>query len=149
MNTCSPLAFTLVVMSLLALMPRTDSTFAITATTAAGATVLSLTAAQVTGIAALGVLVKAKALLAGYLLTRNRGRRSAGNGLILNLEGLVEEESEHCFKRSFCYAATGKERSMAPLLVLLESWLPQVQRPPSSARLLCWEIGLGAWRSAS
>ena len=117
----SPIVFALVVLSLLAQMPRTDSTFAITATTAAGATVLSLTAAQVTGIAALGVLVKAKALLAGYLLTRNRGRRSAGSGLILSLEGLVEEESEHCFKRSFCYAATGKERSMAPLLALLES----------------------------
>merc|ERR1712098_114908 len=66
----SPLVLGLALASLLCLVPSTDSTFAITATTAAGATILSLTAAQVSAIAAVGILVKANALLAGYLLTR-------------------------------------------------------------------------------
>merc|ERR1711892_587965 len=114
MNPQSPLFFALVVLAMMVQMPCTDSTFAIAVTS-----ILSLTAAQVTGIAALGVLVKAKALLAGFLLTRNRGRRSAEIGITLSLEGLVEFEKEHCYKRSFCYAATGQERTMAPLLVLL------------------------------
>merc|ERR1712123_335699 len=65
MNPRSPLFFALVVLAMMAQMPRTDSTFAIAVTSAAGASILSLTAAQVTGIAALGVLVKAQALLAG------------------------------------------------------------------------------------
>merc|ERR1711935_797412 len=93
MNPRSPLFFALVVLAMMVQMPCTDSTFAIAVTGAAGASILSLTAAQVTGIAALGVLVKAKALLAGFLLTRNRGRRSAESGIALSLEGLVEFEN--------------------------------------------------------
>merc|ERR1711982_321603 len=65
----------------------------------------------------LGVLVKAKALLAAALIARSRGRRSVGPST-LSLEGLVSLESEHCYKRSFCYAATGKEEKMTPLLLL-------------------------------
>merc|ERR1711935_523828 len=140
MNPRSPLYFALVVLAMMSQMPRTDSTFAIAVTGAAGASILSLTAAQVTGIAALGVLVKAKALLAGFLLTRNRGRRSAESGITLSLEGLVEFEKEHCYKRSFCYAATGQERTMAPLLVLLDGC--NASTSPKAAKF-CEAAGLG------
>merc|ERR1712112_331280 len=136
MNPRFSLFASMVVLALLSCVQKTDSTFAITATTAAGATVLSLTAAQVTGIAALGVLVKAKALLAAALIARSRGRRSVGPSN-LSLEGL---ESEHCYKRSFCYAATGKEEKMAPLLVLLDSC--NAASSPKAVKF-CEAAGLG------
>merc|ERR1719347_2112557 len=139
MNPRSSLFASMVVLALLSCVQKTDSTFAITATTAAGATVLSLTAAQVTGIAALGVLVKAKALLAVALIARSRGRRSVGPST-LSLEGLVSLESEHCYKRSFCYAATGKEEKMTPLLVLLDSC--NAASSPKAVKF-CEAAGLG------
>merc|ERR1712098_853077 len=144
----SPLVLGLALASLLCLVPSTDSTFAIPATTAAGATILSLTAAQVSAIAAVGILVKAKALLAGYLLTRNRGKREAKEGL--SLSGLAEMESEHCIKRTFCYSATGLERSMAPINLLLNECSTAAD---PKAWKLCEAASLvpstGAWRSAS
>merc|ERR1712080_599211 len=70
----------------------TSGTFAITAVSGT-TTLLSLTAAKSTALAAVGLLgIKAK-LLGAYLLSR-RGKRSA--------------EEEHCYKRVICAASTGE-----------------------------------------
>merc|ERR1712025_1055525 len=70
---------------------------------------------------------------------QNRGRRSVGPST-LSLEGLVSLESEHCYKRSFCYAATGKEEKMTPLLVLLDSC--NAASSPKAVKF-CEAAGLG------
>merc|ERR1719347_1912198 len=121
MNLRPSLFVPLVSLALFNQVPTVDSTFAISAATAGGTAILSLTAAQVTGIAALGALaLSAKTLLAAVLGSRRRGRRSLVPSTI-SLEDLVSFESENCYRRSFCYAATGKEEKMTPLLVLLDS----------------------------
>merc|ERR1712106_1172514 len=58
-------------------VPGDEGTFALSITSAAGVSLLSLTAAQVSTIAALGVLAKLGGLGAGLLLSR-RGKRQAG-----------------------------------------------------------------------
>ena len=87
-------------------LPADDATFALTLTSAAGATLLSLTAAQVSTIAALGVLAKLGGLGAGLALSR-RGRRQADQEEI-TLEMLTNIEPEDCYKRVICAASTGK-----------------------------------------
>merc|ERR1711892_971736 len=67
---------------------------------------LSLTAAQVSTIAALGVLAKLGGLGAGLALSR-RGRRQADKEEI-TLEMLTNIEPDDCYKRVICAATTGK-----------------------------------------
>merc|ERR1712128_32891 len=68
--------------------------------------ILSLPAAQVSTIAALGVLAKLGGLGAGLLLSR-RGKRQAGQEEI-TLEMLTNIEPDDCYKRVICAASTGK-----------------------------------------
>merc|ERR1712153_197109 len=81
-------------------LPADDATFAISLTSAAGVSLLSLTAAQVSSIAALGVLG------AGLVFSR-RGKRQADREEI-TLEMLTNIEPEDCYKRVICAASTGK-----------------------------------------
>merc|ERR1712133_313640 len=60
--------------------PPTSATFAIALTSAAGASILSLTAAQVSTIAAVGVLAKLGGLAAGALIARGRSSRGRRRG---------------------------------------------------------------------
>ena len=97
----APLALCLV---LLQQVPTTSGTFAITAVSGT-TTLLSLTAAQSTALAAVGLLgIKAK-LLGAYLLSR-RGKRSAEE--VPTIETLANLEVEDCYKRVICAASTGE-----------------------------------------
>ena len=87
-------------------VPGDEGTFALSITSAAGVSLLSLTAAQVSTIAALGVLAKLGGLGAGLLLSR-RGKRQAGQEEI-TLEMLTNIEPDDCYKRVICAASTGK-----------------------------------------
>merc|ERR1712086_876701 len=87
-------------------LPSDDATFAISLTSAAGVSLLSLTAAQVSSIAALGLLAKLGGLGAGLIFSR-RGKRQADQEEI-NLEMLTNIEPEDCYKRVICAASTGK-----------------------------------------
>ena len=100
----APLALCLV---LLQQVPTTSGTFAITAVSGT-TTLLSLTAAQSTALAAVGLLgIKAK-LLGAYLLSR-RGKRSAEEEEDLpTLETFATLEVEDCYKRVICAASTGE-----------------------------------------
>ena len=91
-------------------MPSSSGTFAISA-----ATLLSLTAAQTTALAAVAILgIKAK-LVGAYLLSRGgssrgsrRGKRSAEDEEVPTIETFVALEVEDCYKRVICAASTGK-----------------------------------------
>merc|ERR1711997_989930 len=99
---CVPLAIALV---LLQQVPTASGTYAITLASGA-TTILSLTAAQSTALAAVAVLgIKAK-LIGGYLLSR-RGKRSAQEE-DLSLETFANLEVEDCYKRVICSATTGE-----------------------------------------
>ena len=99
----APLALCLV---LLQQVPTTSGTFAITAVSGT-TTLLSLTAAQSTALAAVGLLgIKAK-LLGAYLLSR-RGKRSAEEGEVPTIETFAALEVEDCYKRVICAASTGE-----------------------------------------
>merc|ERR1740123_430300 len=100
---CLPLLSLLLI---LLLVPGDEATFALTLTSAAGATLLSLTAAQVSTIAALGVLAKLGGLGAGLALSR-RGKRQVDQEEI-TLEMLTNIEPDDCYKRVICAASTGK-----------------------------------------
>eukprot|EP00088_Acartia_fossae_P045136 TRINITY_DN4834_c0_g1_i1.p1 TRINITY_DN4834_c0_g1~~TRINITY_DN4834_c0_g1_i1.p1 ORF type:complete len:177 (+),score=47.50 TRINITY_DN4834_c0_g1_i1:15-545(+) len=84
---------------------------------------LTLTAAQTTAIAGVAALAAAKGLLLGALLSRRgsssrrshyRGRRGLAaeeeveGAKLLTIEMVAALEPEHCFKRLFCAAATGR-----------------------------------------
>ena len=104
---------------LLQVVPNYSTIATLTATTAAGATLFSLTGVQLAGIAGLGLLTKAAALAAGALVARAqssgrngryRGRREAvdlENKVERTLEMLSELEPEECFKRVLCAVETG------------------------------------------
>merc|ERR1711990_97871 len=79
------------------------------ATVAVAIGTLSLTAAQVTGIAALAILTKLSAAATGLLVSRLT-KRSVTEELELEvtLKMLAEMEPEHCYKRIICAANTGK-----------------------------------------
>merc|ERR1711990_531346 len=99
---CVPLAIALV---LLQQVPTASGTFAIAGTI--GGTILSLTAAQSTALAAVAVLgIKAK-LIGGYLLSR-RGKRSAEEEEVPTIETFAALEVEDCYKRVICAASTGE-----------------------------------------
>merc|ERR1719339_895482 len=101
---CVPLAIALV---LLQQVPTTSGTFPITVAAGAGATLLSLTAAQTTALAAVALLgIKAK-LIGAYLLSR-RGKRSAEEGEVPTIETFAALEVEDCYKRVICAASTGE-----------------------------------------
>ena len=87
-------------------IPADKATFALSLTSAAGATLLSLTAAQVSTIAALGALAKLGGLEAGLALSR-RGKRQA-NQEEITLEMLINIEPDDCYKRVICAASSGK-----------------------------------------
>merc|ERR1712203_1158092 len=94
---CVPLAIALV---LLQQVPTASGTYALTLTTGA-TTLLSLTAAQSTALAAVGLLgIKAKLL--AVALSRRRGKRPAEEEEVPTLE------VEDCYKRVICAASTGE-----------------------------------------
>merc|ERR1712037_449008 len=104
----APLAIALV---LLQQVPTASSTFAITAVS-----LLSLTAAQTTALAAVAILgIKAK-LIGAYLLSQRgssrrvarRGKRSAQEGEVPTIETFAALEVEDCYKRVICAASTGE-----------------------------------------
>jgi len=100
---CVPLAIALV---LLQQVPTASGTFAITAVSGA-TTLLSLTAAQTTALAAVALLgIKAK-LIGAYLLSR-RGKRSAEDEEVPSIETFAALEVEDCYKRVICAASTGE-----------------------------------------
>merc|ERR1719337_408673 len=97
----APLAIALV---LLQQVPTSNGTVAFTLASGT-TTLLSLTAAQSTALAAVAVLgIKAK-LIGGYLLSR-RGKRSAEE--VPTIETLANLEVEDCYKRVICAASTGE-----------------------------------------
>merc|ERR1712226_136389 len=99
----APLAIALV---LLQQVPTSNGTVAFTLASGT-TTLLSLTAAQSTALAAVAVLgIKAK-LIGGYLLSRRRGKRSAQEE-DLSLETFANLEVEDCYKRVICSASTGE-----------------------------------------
>merc|ERR1712088_340832 len=109
---CVPLAIALV---LLQQVPTASGTFAITAVSGA-TTILSLTAAQTTALAAVAVLgIKAK-LIAAYLLSQRgssrrgarRGKRSSEEEEVPTIETFAALEVEDCYKRVICAASTGE-----------------------------------------
>merc|ERR1719500_526920 len=92
-------------------VPTASSTIAITA-----ATLLSLTAAQTTALAAVAILgIKAK-LIGAYLLSQRgssrrgarRGKRSAEEEEVPTIETFAALEVEDCYKRVICAASTGE-----------------------------------------
>merc|ERR1712037_876640 len=103
---CVPLAIALV---LLQQVPTASSTFAITAVS-----LLSLTAAQTTALAAVAILgIKAK-LIGAYLLSqrgssRRGARRGKGSaeeeGEVPTIETFANLEVEDCYKRVICAAS--------------------------------------------
>merc|ERR1711936_251252 len=99
---CVPLAIALV---LLQQVPTASSTYALTLTTGA-TTLLSLTAAQSTALAAVGLLgIKAKLL--AVALSRRRGKRAADDE-VPTIETFATLEVEDCYKRVICAASTGE-----------------------------------------
>ena len=87
-------------------VPTASGTFAITAVSGA-TTLLSLTAAQTTALAAVAILgIKAK-LIGAYLLSR-RGKRSAEDEEVPTIETFAALEVEDCYKRVICAASTGE-----------------------------------------
>merc|ERR1712066_254727 len=107
-----PLAIALV---LLQQVPTASGTFAITAVSGA-TTLLSLTAAQTTALAAVAILgIKAK-LIGAYLLSQRgssrigsrRGKRSAEEEEVPTIETFAALEVEDCYKRVICAASTGE-----------------------------------------
>merc|ERR1712181_110571 len=89
-------------------VPTTSSTFAFTAVSGT-TTLLSLTAAQSSALAAVAILgIKAK-LIGGYLLSR-RGKRSAAEEAaeVPTIETFAALEVEDCYKRVICAASTGE-----------------------------------------
>ena len=116
-------------------LPGDEATFALTLTSAAGATLLSLTAAQVSTIALLGVLAKLGGLGAGLALSR-RGRRQADQEEI-TLEMLTNIEPEDCYKRVICAASTGKvnNQKMRSVLKLFSEDI-SIMRAPISKQAL-------------
>merc|ERR1712105_486152 len=109
----------------------TSATFAIALTSAAGASILSLTAAQVSTIAAVGVLAKLGGL-AGLALASRRGRREVGGRqTVPSLELLPTLEVDDCYKRVICSASSGqiKDPKITDILKLFQLKLMQ---PPLS-----------------
>merc|ERR1712198_173048 len=112
---CVPLAIALV---LLQQVPTASGTFAISA-----ATLLPLTAAQTTALAAVAILgIKAK-LIGLHLLSKGgssrgysrdysrgfrRGKRSADDEEVPTIETFAALEVEDCYKRVICAASTGE-----------------------------------------
>ena len=92
-------------------VPTASGTIAITA-----ATLLSLTAAQTTALAAVALLgIKAK-LIGAYLLSQRgssrrgarRGKRSSEEEEVPTIETFAALEVEDCYKRVICAASTGE-----------------------------------------
>merc|ERR1712210_362733 len=101
-----PLFFVPLAIVLVQQVPSSSGTFAITAVSGA-TTLLSLTAAQTTALAAVAILgIKAK-LIGAYLLSR-RGKRSAEEEEVPTIETFAALEVEDCYKRVICAASTGE-----------------------------------------
>ena len=85
---------------------------------------LTLTSAQVTALAGLGVLAKVSGVVGGLLLSRAASRRQSRYGgrryrgrrsaevedleIEVTLNLLIETEPEQCFRRIICAAETGQ-----------------------------------------
>merc|ERR1711892_354897 len=116
-------------------LPADDATFAISLTSAAGVSLLSLTAAQGSSIAALGLLAKLGALGAGLVFSR-RGKRQADQEEI-TLEMLTNIEPEDCYKRVICAASTGKvdNQKMRNIVKFFSEPQTNMRAPMSKAAL--------------
>merc|ERR1712126_203902 len=120
----------LVMLLVLHQSPPSTATFAIALTSAAGASILSLTAAQVSTIAAVGVLAKLGGLAAGALIARGRSSRGHRRGRrdteetpeVPSLELLPTLEVDDCYKRVICSASSGqiKDRKITDILLLFQ-----------------------------
>merc|ERR1712066_462461 len=130
-----PLAIALV---LLQQVPTASGTFAITAVSGA-TTLLSLTAAQTTALAAVAILgIKAK-LIGAYLLSQRgssrrgsrRGKRSAEEEEVPTIETFAALEVEDCYKRVICAASTGEWRTPRCRTCWPSSTPSSSCRPPS------------------
>merc|ERR1712083_790686 len=103
-------------------------------------TLLSLTAAQVTTLAALGVLAKIGGIGAGLLLARNRsrGKRQSDQEKI-TLEMLTNIEPDDCYKRVICSASTGKvnNEKMMGVLKLMSEDLTIMRAPIQAGFEVC------------
>merc|ERR1712105_87269 len=111
----------------------TSATFAIALTSAAGASILSLTAAQASTIAAVGVLAKLGGL-AGLAIASRRGRRDTEEKPeVPSLELLPTLEVDDCYKRVICSASSGqvKDRRITDILQLFQP-RQEVQAPLSN-----------------
>jgi hypothetical protein len=89
--------------------PTTSGTFAISLTSAAGVSLLALTAPQVSTIAAVAVLAKLAGVAKLWALSQRRGKRSAEEEEeVPSLEMLATLEVEDCYKRVICSASSGE-----------------------------------------
>merc|ERR1712226_366799 len=129
----APLAIALV---LLQQVPTSNGTVAFTLASGT-TTLLSLTAAQSTALAAVAVLgIKAK-LIGGYLLSRRRGKRSAQEE-DLSLETFANLEVEDCYKRVICSATTGEvENPKVQSVLALFNPVQFMQAPLSQKAEVC------------
>merc|ERR1712243_248281 len=119
---------------LLQVVPNYSTIATLALTTTAGS-IITLTGAQVAGIAGLALLTKAAGLAAGVLVgralssssssrSRSRGRREVGENTVdQTLEMLSELEPEECYKRVLCAVETGgyKNDEFKSILVLLRN----------------------------
>merc|ERR1712105_465801 len=146
----APLAIALV---LLQQVPTSNGTVAFTLASGT-TTLLSLTAAQSTALAAVAVLgIKAK-LIGGYLLSRRRGKRSAQEE-DLSLETFANIEVEDCYKRVICSASTGEvENPQVQNVLAIFNPVQFMQAPLSQKAMKFWRRPgaarfAGRWPSAS
>merc|ERR1711945_15900 len=136
---------------LLQVVPNYSTIATLALTTTAGS-IITLTGAQVAGIAGLALLTKAAGLAAGVLVgrslstssssrSRSRGRREVGENMLVvdqTLEMLSEVEPEECYKRVLCAVETGgyKHDEFESILVLLRNQYERESLTRASSKFL-------------
>merc|ERR1711945_15134 len=135
---------------LLQVVPNYSTIATLALTTTAGS-IITLTGAQVAGIAGLALLTKAAGLAAGGLVgrvlssssssrSRSRGRREVGENTVVDqtLEMLSELEPEECYKRVLCAVETGgyKHNEFESIIVLLRNQYERESLTRASSKFL-------------
>merc|ERR1712243_45912 len=134
---------------LLQVVPNYSTIATLALTTTAGS-IITLTGAQVAGIAGLALLTKAAGLAAGVLVgralssssssrSRSRGRREVGENTVdQTLEMLSELEPEECYKRVLCAVETGgyKHDEFESIIVLLRNQYERESVTQASSKFL-------------
>merc|ERR1712064_80696 len=136
---------------LLQVVPNYSTIATLSLTTTAGS-IITLTGAQVAGIAGLALLTKAAGLAAGVLVgrslstssssrSRSRGRREVGENMLVvdqTLEMLSEVEPEECYKRVLCAVENGgyKHDEFESILVLLRNQYERESLTRASSKFL-------------